>query len=113
MPERLFDHDTGASGQARIVQLPNHRAEQERGDLQVKDWRTGALHGARDTNVSRGILEVTHDIAESGSEAIEHARVELLASSDDGLPRILAKLIDAPIVDGDPDDWTVQQAAPF
>ncbi len=76
VPERLLDHDARRVGQPGVVQALDHRAEQERRDLQVEDRRPGLGDRVGDVLVRLGVAEVAGDVGETRGEAFEDRVVE-------------------------------------
>ena len=110
MPERLLDDDPRVLRQAGIRQSLDHRAEQERRDLEVEHRalrirnRSGhPLEGVR-------IAEVAGYVGQSLRKPLEDVLVNV-SDRRDRVAGALAQVVDRPVVDRDADDRAVQQAA--
>ena len=64
----------------------DHRAEQERRDLEVEDRRLRALDRLRDARVRRRVAEIALDVGEPCREAVEDRRIQRLAGPLDATP---------------------------
>ena len=113
VPEGLLHHHPRVRGQPRIGEALHDPAEEERRDLEVEDRSLGALDRGRDPVVGGRIAEVARHVGEARREPGEHVLVDVLAGADDRRPRPLDQLVDAPVVDRDPDDRAVDQLPPF
>ena len=113
VPERLLHDDPRSRRQPGVCQPLDDPAEQKGRDLEVEDRGLGALDRLADPGVGRGVSEVPLDIGEPRGETLEHRRVELFPGADDRLARPLDELLDRPVVDRDPDDRALDQAALF
>ncbi len=111
VPEGLLDDDPGALRQPGAVEALDHAPEEERRDLEVEDGVLGVPDGRGDPLVGGVVGEVALDVREPLGEAREHGLVELLAGADDRVACTLHELVDRPVVEGDPDDRALQQAA--
>jgi hypothetical protein len=111
VPEGLLDHDPGRSGQPRLVEPLDHRAEQERWDLQVEDRRSGLGDHVGDVLVGLGIAEVARDVGEPSGETFEDCLVQRLARARDRRPGPFLQIVDGPVVDRHPHDRTVEQTS--
>ena len=111
VPERLLDHDTGVLGEPGAREALDDRPEQEGRDLQVEHGAARPLDRCAHALVGGVVTEVARDVAEPTRQASKRLLVELLAGSDDGGPRSIDELVDAPVVDGNSDDGTVEQLA--
>ena len=61
--------------------------------------------------VGAGVGEVPAHVGQARSEAVEDRAVELFAGAFDAFGRVLAQLLDRPVVAGDADDRAVQEPA--
>ena len=71
----------------------------------------GPVDRLGDALVGRRVGEVAGHVGEPVGETLEHLLVQLLAGADDRLARSVLELVDRPVVDGDAQDRTVEQAA--
>ena len=89
----------------------DHLAEQERRDLEVEDRRRGALDRVADAAVRRRVGEVAADVGQPLDEPLEDLVVDLLSRPLDRGAGTLDQLVERPVVDRDPDDRAVEEAA--
>ena len=114
----LHDHPPGLRQPGR-GQSPDHRSEQERRNLQVEDRAGGltAAEGCRDRTrhalIGGGVGEVAAHVGQACGEAVEHVRVQRLTGAFDARARVLAQMLERPIVARDAHDRTLQQPAPL
>ena len=111
MAERLLHDHPGVLGQPRVVELLDHRAEQERGNLEVEDRLLGAAHGGFHPLVGGRIGEVAADVLQAGGEARKHGIVNGLTGCFDHGASMLAQVLDRPVVCCHADDRTRQETA--
>jgi hypothetical protein len=109
--EGLLDDDARILGQPCVVEALDDAPEEERRDLEVEDGLLRTLDRLRDPFVRVRLAEVAVDVGEPLDEPVEDRRVELLAGRLDRRLRPVAQLVERPVVDGDADDRTVEQAA--
>jgi hypothetical protein len=109
--EGLLDDDAPVLRQARAGEAGDDPAEQERRDLEVEDRGLRVPDRRGDPAVRRLVPEVALHVGEALREPLEHRLVELLSGADDRVARALDELVDRPVVDGDADDRTVEEAA--
>ena len=83
VPERLLDDDAAGLREAGVGELPDHRSEQERRDLQVEDRRLRVADRALQPLVGGRVREVAADVGEARGKAVEDLGVELLAGALD------------------------------
>ena len=107
--ERLLDDDARRLCQAGVLQLLDHGAEQERGNLQVEDGTCRVADGGRDALVGGLVGEIAAHIGQARGEALKDLGVERLAAPFDTRAGVLAQVIERPIVARDTDDRTVQE----
>ncbi len=111
--ERLLDDHPRVGGEAGLGQALDDLAEQERRDLQVEDRVLGAFDCVRHPAVGGGVAEVALDVGEPLGQPREHLRIDLLSGALDALPRVVAQVLDRPVVDGHADDRAVQEPPPL
>ncbi len=109
--ERLLDDHARGLCQVRVLQLLDHRPEQERGNLQVEDRAARVADGGRQALVRGLVGEVAADVGQARGEALEDLEVERLATPFDTRARVLAQVLERPVVARDADDRAVQEAA--
>ncbi len=109
--ERLLDDHARGLRQVRVLQLLDHRPEQERGDLQVEDRAARVADRGRQALVGGGVGEIAAHVGEPCREPLEDLVVERLAGPDDAFAGVLAQVLERPVVARDPDDRAVQEAA--
>ena len=107
--ERLLDHHPGVVGEPRIVELLDHRPEQKRRDLEVEHRLLGIAHGRLHAGVGVGVGEVAADVVQPGRKPIEHGLVDRLAGGRDHRARVVAQVVDRPVIDRHADDRARQQ----
>ena len=98
-------------GQARLGQPLDDHPEQRRRDLEVEDGAARVLDRLGDALVGAVVAEVAGQVGQPRREAVEDLVVDRLAAVLDALARVLAQVVDGPVVDRHADDRAVQQAA--
>ena len=112
MAERLLDDDPLAvREQPGLRETGDHDAEQRRRDLQIEHRVLRLAERARYPLVRSRVGEVAADVAEPAREPSEHLLVEVLAARDDRFARVVAQVIDAPVLGRHPDHRAFQQSA--
>jgi hypothetical protein len=109
--ERLLDDDACVLGEARLREALDHGAEQERRDLEVEDRALGAVDRLGHGLVGCRVGEVAGEVGEPVGQALEDLLVELFAGTHDRVAGTLLQLVERPVVDRDPEDRAVEQAA--
>ena len=98
-------------GQARLGQALDDHPEQGGRDLEVEDRGCARPDRAGHALVGVVVAEVAGHVGQPRGEAIEDLVVDRLAAVLDALARVLAQMVDGPVVARHPDDRAVQQAA--
>src|SRR5579862_3869715 len=109
--ERLLDDDPRRLRQPGPAQTLDDGREETGRCLEIEDRKLRLPDDLRQPLVRRRVAEVAGDVVEPSREATEDVLVDLLAGRLDRRARALAKLADGQIVDGDPDDRAVEEAA--
>ena len=109
--ERLLHHHPGVLGEAGVVQLPHHLAEEKRRDLQVEHRLLRGPHRGLDLAVGGRVVEVAADVVEPRCEPLEDVLLDGLAGRCDHLAGVLTQLLGAPVVHGHADDGAIEQLA--
>ena len=109
--ERLLHDDARAVGQPCLREALDHRAEEERRDLEIEDRAGRALERRGDAGVRRLVAEVPGHVGHPRRQAVEDRVVDLLTGALDGRAGMLAELVVAPVLDRDAQDRAVQQAS--
>jgi hypothetical protein len=111
VPERLLDHDMGVLGEAGVGEAAHHGREQRGRDLEVEDGPLGLAETCADPLEGVGVGVVALHVGDPGSEPREDVFVGIGDRCGNRLVGVLAKLLDAPVVDRDADDRAVELAA--
>ena len=111
--ERLLDHDAGVLQQPGFGEPLDHGPEQERRDLEVEHRAALARERRGQALEGGGVAEVAGQVGEARGEAVEDVCLQRLAAVDDRLPRALAQVVVAPVLNGDADDRAVEQPSPL
>ena len=111
--ERLLDDNACGLGQTRLRQALDHGREQERRDLEIEDRPLRGSDRLGHSLKRARVAEVALDVREPSGEALEDRLIDGLSGALDRRARVLAKVIDRPIVHGHTQHRAVQQPAPL
>ena len=109
MAERLLDDDARVLCQACLGEALDDRAEEERRDLEVEDRQLASLDRVGHVVECHRVGEVALDVGEPFCEAVEHLPIEGLAGPFDALARMVAQVVDRPVVDRHSHDRAAKQ----